>query len=84
MEIDTQTLTTFEVAADGAVSLGFLDSGGKPGALAPCDPHLTRRYRSRHCARTLYKTAWELFVRGDLAGIEPALRRSAAAVHFRA
>ena len=29
MEIDTQTLTTCEVAADGAVSLGFLDSGGK-------------------------------------------------------
>ena len=29
MEIDTQALTTCEVAADGgAVSLGFLDAGG--------------------------------------------------------
>ena len=33
MEIDTQTLTTCEVAADGAVSLGFLDSGGKPATI---------------------------------------------------
>src|ERR1700709_2572755 len=31
MEIDTQALTTCEVAADGgAVSLGFVDSSGKP------------------------------------------------------
>lgn len=33
MDIDTQTLTTCEVAADGAVSLGFLDSGGKPATI---------------------------------------------------
>ena len=34
MEIDTQALTTCEVAADGgAVSLGFLDSGGKPATI---------------------------------------------------
>lgn len=36
MEIDTQALTTCEVAADGgAVSLGFLDSGGKPATIRP-------------------------------------------------
>jgi hypothetical protein len=34
MEIDTQALTTCEVAADGgAVSLGFVDSGGKPAII---------------------------------------------------
>ena len=33
MEIDTQALTTCEVAADGAVSLGFVDSGGKPATI---------------------------------------------------
>jgi hypothetical protein len=161
MEIDTQALTTCEVAADGAISLGFLDSDGKPatirlslnqvGALAmtlpklidkalqarfgdaslryayplaswvvepSSDPaqgmvtlntvdgfsarrgaggrarnesqvpdqlaiwHLTRRYRSRHCAGTHHETAWELFVRSDLVGSGPALRRRAAAVHF--
>jgi hypothetical protein len=33
MEIDSQALTTCEVAADGAISLGFLDSGGKPASI---------------------------------------------------
>lgn len=34
MEIDTQALTSCEVAADGgAVSLGFLDSSGKPATI---------------------------------------------------
>jgi hypothetical protein len=34
MEIDTQALTTCEVAADGgAVSLGFVDSQGKPATI---------------------------------------------------
>src|ERR1700733_14343543 len=34
MEIDTQALTTCEVAADGgAVSLGFVDSDGKPATI---------------------------------------------------
>lgn len=30
MQIDTRALTTCEVAADGAVSLGFVDSEGNP------------------------------------------------------
>ena len=34
MEIETQALTTCEVAADGgAISLGFVDSGGKPATI---------------------------------------------------
>ena len=34
MEIDTQALTTCEVAADGgAISLGFIDSEGKPATI---------------------------------------------------
>ena len=33
MDIDTQALTSCEVAADGAISLGFLDSGGKPATI---------------------------------------------------
>src|SRR6202162_988836 len=34
MEIDTQSLTTCEVAADGgAISLGFVDSTGNPAAI---------------------------------------------------
>jgi hypothetical protein len=34
MEIDTQALTSCEVAADGgAISLGFVDSGGKPATI---------------------------------------------------
>jgi len=34
MEIDTQALTTCEVAADGgAISLSFVDSGGKPATI---------------------------------------------------
>ena len=34
MEIDTQSLTTCEVAADGgAISLGFLDSTGTPATI---------------------------------------------------
>ena len=34
MEIDTQALTTCEVAADGgAISLGFVDSEGKPATI---------------------------------------------------
>src|ERR1700722_3991666 len=33
MEIETQALTTCEVAADGAISLGFVDSRGKPATL---------------------------------------------------
>jgi hypothetical protein len=34
MEINTQALTTCEVAADGgAVSLGFVDSNGKPATI---------------------------------------------------
>lgn len=34
MEIDTQALTSCEVAADGdAISLGFLDSGGRPATI---------------------------------------------------
>jgi hypothetical protein len=34
MEIDTQALTTCEVAADGgAISLGFVDSDGKPATI---------------------------------------------------
>jgi hypothetical protein len=34
MEIDTQALTSCEVAADGAViSLGFIDSTGKPATI---------------------------------------------------
>lgn len=34
MRIDTQALTTCEVAADGgAISLGFVDSGGRPATI---------------------------------------------------
>ena len=34
MEIDTQALTTCEVAADGgAILLGFVDSGGRPATI---------------------------------------------------
>ena len=33
MEIETQALTTCEVAADGAISLGFVDSQGKPATI---------------------------------------------------
>jgi hypothetical protein len=34
MEIETQALTTCEVAADGdAISLGFVDSSGKPATI---------------------------------------------------
>jgi hypothetical protein len=33
MEIETQVLTTCEVAADGGVSLGFVDAGGNPATL---------------------------------------------------
>jgi hypothetical protein len=33
MEIETQALTTCEVAADGAISLGFVDSTGNPAAI---------------------------------------------------
>lgn len=34
MEIDTQALTTCEVTADGsAISLGFVDSAGKPATI---------------------------------------------------
>jgi hypothetical protein len=33
MDVDTQVLTTCEVATDGAISLGFLDSGGKPATI---------------------------------------------------
>ena len=34
MEIDTQALTTCEVAADGgAISLGFVDSAGQPATI---------------------------------------------------
>src|SRR5713101_749266 len=33
MEIDTQALTTCEVAADGAISLGFVDSTGNPATI---------------------------------------------------
>ena len=33
MKIDTQALTTCEVAADGAISLGFVDSQGRPATI---------------------------------------------------
>jgi hypothetical protein len=33
MEIETQSLTSCEVAADGAISLGFVDSTGKPATI---------------------------------------------------
>jgi hypothetical protein len=33
MEIDTQSLTSCEVAADGAISLGFVDSAGNPATI---------------------------------------------------
>jgi hypothetical protein len=33
MEIDTQLLTSCEVAADGAISLGFIDSSGNPATI---------------------------------------------------
>jgi hypothetical protein len=34
MEIDTQALTTYEVAADGgAILLGFVDARGKPATI---------------------------------------------------
>jgi hypothetical protein len=33
MQIETQALTTCEVAADGAISLGFVDSTGNPAAI---------------------------------------------------
>jgi hypothetical protein len=34
MEIDTQSLTTCEVAADGgAISLGFVDATGNPATI---------------------------------------------------
>jgi hypothetical protein len=33
MEIDTQSLTSCEVAADGAISLGFVDSTGNPATI---------------------------------------------------
>jgi hypothetical protein len=58
MEIDTQALTTCEVAADGGViSLGFVDSTGNPatirlslnqvGALAMTLPGLDKALRTR-------------------------------------
>jgi hypothetical protein len=33
MEIDTQSLTSCEVAADGAISLGFVDFTGNPATI---------------------------------------------------
>jgi hypothetical protein len=33
MEIETQSLTSREVAADGAISLGFVDSTGNPATI---------------------------------------------------
>ena len=34
MKIETQSLTTCEVAADGGtISLGFVDSGGRPATI---------------------------------------------------
>ena len=33
MEIETQSLTSCEVAADGAISLGFVDSSGNPATI---------------------------------------------------
>jgi hypothetical protein len=33
MEIETQSLTSCEVAADGAISLGFVDSTGNPSTI---------------------------------------------------
>ena len=33
MEIETQSLTTCEVAPDGGISLGFVDSEGKPATI---------------------------------------------------
>jgi hypothetical protein len=33
MEIETQSLTSCEVAADGAISLGFVDSIGNPATI---------------------------------------------------
>ena len=33
MEIDTQALTSCEVAADGAISLGFVDATGNPATI---------------------------------------------------
>ena len=33
MEIETQSLTSCEVAADGAISLGFVDSTGNPATI---------------------------------------------------
>ena len=72
MEIETQALTTCEVAADGgAISLGFVDSQGRPatirlslnqvGALAMTLPNLiTKALRSRygdHSLRYAYPLA---------------------------
>jgi hypothetical protein len=65
MEIDTETLTTCEIAADGgAISLGFIDSAGRPatvtlslndaGSLAMTLPGLiTRALRTRFGDRSL-------------------------------
>jgi len=33
MNVETQSLTTCEVAADGAITLGFVDSSGTPQAI---------------------------------------------------
>ena len=66
MEIDIETLTTCEVAADGgAISLGFVDSAGEPatvtlslnnaGSLAMTLPGLiTKALQTRFGDRSLY------------------------------
>ncbi len=90
MEIDVQTLTTCEVAADGgAISLGFVDSAGQPatvtlslndaGSLAMTLPGLiTKALQTRFGDRNLYHAyplaSWAVEQSSDPAQVLLTLR----------
>jgi hypothetical protein len=90
MEIDTETLTTCEIAADGgAISLGFVDSAGRPatvtlslndaGSLAMTLPGLiTRALQTRFRDRNLYNAyplaSWALEQSSDPTQVLVTLR----------
>jgi hypothetical protein len=90
MEIDTETLTTCEIAADGgAISLGFVDSAGQPatvtlslddaGSLAMTLPGLiTKALQARFGDRSLHNAyplaSWALEQSSDPTQVLVTLR----------
>jgi hypothetical protein len=90
MEIDTETLTTCEIAADGgAISLGFVDSAGQPatvtlslddaGSLAMTLPGLiTKALQARFDDRSLHNAyplaSWALEQSSDPTQVLVTLR----------